>query len=683
MKTQDFLFEIGTEEMPPLRLSAFKESLVSSLQEGLNEAKLAFSTIEGFVTPRRLAVIIRNLAEQQAPQHIERKGPSVESAFDENKNPTPALRGFLNSLNVEEKDCQIQETPKGSFIYYIAQKEGASLHELLPPLIELALKNLPIPKRMKWGAYAHTFVRPVHWVVALYGNKVLPMSFFGHAADRMTYGHRFHAPNPIVLENAGTYVEALKQAFVLVDEKARKSSILAQLQQKADNLQASAVISDSVLDEVTGLTEWPVAMTAQFDEAFLQLPPEVPICSMQTHQRYFPLKDKAGHLLSTFLVISNTQARDLSIVQQGHARVVRARLSDALYFYQQDSKTSLKSHRPQLDHIVFQNQLGSIGDKIQRIQCISKQIASLFEANSVFLEQACDLAKCDLLSQMVYEFPELQGTMGAYYAERVDKVPTPVATAIAEHLLPRFASDTLPQTPEGLVLAISDRIDTLYGIFAIGMLPTGTKDPYALRRQAIAILRMIVEKSHALSLTALIAAAQHAYPPALQDKKTAALLLGFFKERLKYWLQDNDQIPLDISDAVLAVTDEPFHAFCRAKALIAFKKRPEASALAAAHKRVHNILAKTQEDSHQSILVQHFELPIEHTLFEKLDQLQGSHDHAYLLEQLASLQPVVDAFFEEVLVMSPNLEVRANRIALLKKLHGAFCLVADLSYLQS
>ena len=682
MKNDDFLFEIGTEEMPPLKLAAFKESLVLSLKKGLETAGLSFKSIEGFVTPRRLAVMISELSSEQPVQHIERKGPNVLASFDAEKKPTPALLGFLNSLNITEKECTIQSTPKGDFMVYAAKRPGAALFDLLPDLLETALKELPIPKRMKWGAYAHTFVRPVHWILALYGDKVLPLSLFGCAANRISYGHRFHAPNPIELKHPQDYVAALHKAFVIVDDNQRKASILSQIREKSKNLQATPVISESVLEEVTGLTEWPIAVTATFDDRFLKLPPEVPICSMQTHQRYFPLKNSEGALLSTFIVISNTDARDLSVVQQGHERVVRARLSDALYFYEHDLKVPLKSHRERLDSIIFQNQLGSIGDKIKRLQKISKHLAPLFNANLALLEEVCELSKCDLLTQMVYEFPELQGTMGYYYA-LANKADKRIALAIQEHFLPRFASDRLPSTPEGITLAITDRMDTLYGIFAIGMLPTGTKDPYALRRQAIAIIRIIVEKEHALSLKALIDAAHHAYPSTLQNPQTTELLFNFFKERLKNWLLEAHAIPLDITDAVLAVTDEPHHLFCRAKALIEFKKRPEALALAAAHKRVHNILAKLTIEPHQNIDPSHFELAVEQELYQRLEGIHGALDYPKLLAQLAALQPVVDRFFEEVLVMSDKIEVRNNRLALLKKLHSAFCLIADLSHLQS
>ena len=677
------LIEIGTEEMPPLKLLSFQAAWQASIEQSLRDAQLSFSDMKTFVTPRRLAILIHDLCDTQPDQIIERKGPHIATAFDAEGNPTPATQGFLRGLSATLAECQHQETPKGTFLYYQATKPGQTLDQLLQGIVEKALQELPIPKPMRWGDHPYHFVRPVHWLVALHGRHILPLSLFGKTADRYTYGHRFHYPDPILLRDASEYEAALYERFVIADHQKRQSSIVSQIHALASMFLATAVIDKGVLEEVTGLVEWPVALSASFEPQFLTLPKEIPICSMQTHQRYFPLQNAEGNLIEHFILISNIESTLPEVIKQGNERVVRARLSDAAYFYEQDCKQPLEARFDQLSQVVFQNQLGDYQSKTNRITAIATTLATQCSVSVETVKRASHLIKCDLLTQMVYEFPELQGTMGYYYALHQQE-PLEVAEAIAEHYKPRFAADHLPTSMPGILLALADRLDTITGIFGIGLLPTGTKDPYALRRQAIAILRLCVEKQLDFKLSDLIALAVKQYG-ALLKAEHLAKLQPFFQERLKVWLQETYGALPDLIDAVIATQpDHPLDILHRIEALSLFKQRPEAVHLAAAHKRVHNILAKNPAPTHGTINPALFEATAEKILYEHLQKLDLTLlNYTKILEQLATLQKPVDDFFTDVMVIAEDINIRHNRLALLKQLEQAFGCVADLALLQS
>jgi glycyl-tRNA synthetase beta chain len=683
MNKAPLLIEIGTEEMPPLKLLSFQTAWRTSFEQSLKSAQLEFSEIQTFVTPRRLAILIHELSDTQPDQVIERKGPHLATAFDAQGNPTPATQGFLRGLNVTLADCHHQETPKGTFLYYRATQPGQTLDQLIQGIVEQAIQALPIPKPMRWNNHPYHFVRPVHWLVALHGRHILPLSLFGQTADRYTHGHRFHYPDPILLRDASEYEAALYERFVIADHQKRQASIVSQSHAIASMFVATAVIDPSVLEEVTGLVEWPVALSASFDPTFLNLPKEIPICSMQTHQRYFPLENAEGALIEHFIVISNIESTLPEVIKQGNERVVRARLSDAAYFYEQDCKQPLERRFDKLSQVVFQNQLGDYQSKTNRVMAIATTLAAQCSANIEIVKRASHLAKCDLLTQMVHEFPELQGTMGYYYALHQQE-PIEIATAIAEHYKPRFAADHLPTSISGVLLALADRLDTITGIFGIGLLPTGTKDPYALRRQAIAIIRLCVEKQLDLKLSELITLAVKQYG-ALLKAEHLSKLLPFFQERLKVWLQETYSISPDLIDAVMAVQpDHPLNILHRIEALSRFKHRPEAIHLAAAHKRVHNILAKNPAPDHSTVNPSLFESTAEKNLYEHLQKCDLVHvSYTQTLEQLATLQQPVDDFFTEVMVIAEDLKIRHNRLALLKQLEHLFGRVADLALLQS
>jgi glycyl-tRNA synthetase beta chain len=542
-------------------------------------------------------------------------------------------------------------------------------------MVEQALKDIPMAKRMRWSDHDYAFVRPVHWLVALYGSEILPLSLFGLKASNKTVGHRFHAPQSITIPSAEHYETLLEKVFVIPNFKKRMQTIQSLIETIASG--ATPIVNPTVLEEVTGLTEWPVALQASFDKRFLQLPKEVPVCSMQTHQRYFPL-EKNHHLLPQFVVISYTASQNLLAQHQGHERVVHARLSDAAYFYERDRKIPLEGYHEKLKHVVFQGKLGSFHDKVARLATLGAELSSGCQANPTEVKRACYLSKCDLLTQMVCEFPELQGIMGSHYASAEPKA---VALALKEQYYPRFAQDTLPSSPVGLVLAMADRLDTLVGIFGIGLLPTGTKDPYALRRQAIAFIRIITEKQLPLSFSTCIQLAIEGYPATLLRPETFSDVLSFLQERFKNLLEEKYRA--DTIQAVFARgSDAPLAIIARLEALQYFLEQSEAPLLAAAHKRVHNILAKTEPTS-LNIRPELFEYPEESQLYSALSAITPQTDYAQYLQTLIPLQKPLDAFFDAVLVMSDNLELRENRLSLLTALHQKLSWVADLSYLSS
>jgi glycyl-tRNA synthetase beta chain len=692
----DFLVEIGAEEMPPKSLVALGEAFRDGVAAGLDAAGLSHGAVQAWFTPRRLAVQVDKLLDRQPEQRLERRGPPVKAAFDAAGKPTRAATAFAESCGVAVDALTRISDDKGEFLFCRTTRAGALAASLLPGIVQGALDKLPIARRMRWGDGEAEFVRPVHWVVMLHGDAVVPARILGIAAGRMTRGHRFHTKKPIALRSPGGYLAALEKGHVRADHETRRSHIRAAVIAAAEQEGGTALIDPAVLDEVTALTEWPVPLAGGFDARFLELPPEVLISTLQDHQRYFPLRGPGGALMPRFIAVANLESRDPAQVRAGNERVVRPRLADAAFFYAADRKATLQSRREALGTVTFQAQLGSLADKAGRVTALAGQIARVAGQDGAKAQRAAELAKCDLLTAMVGEFPELQGVMGRYYALH-DGESDEVATALAEQYMPRFAGDVLPTTGAGLALAIADKLDTLVGIFAIGQKPTGTKDPYGLRRAALGVLRILIETGIALDLRELIRSALQSVtadvtrlggkPPA---ENLAGELYDYMMERLRSWyLEAGGGITTEMFDAVLDTRPaSPLDFDQRLRALAGFLQLPDAAGLTAANKRIANILRKAGEhpsprvdpgllsDAHERQLATEVE-----ALRLDVERLVTARRYSDALTRLASLRPTVDSFFDQVLVMADDLRVRANRLALLAALQRLFLHIANLSRL--
>jgi len=735
---RDFLLEIGTEELPPRSLHALQQALVTALSAGLAKADLAHGELVGFATPRRLAVWVKRLAAQQPEQHLKRRGPPLSAALDAAGRPTRAALGFAESCGTSLEALQRLDEGKGTFLFFLGTKAGERAVVLLPGLVQGALDALPIARRMHWGAGNALFVRPVHWVVMLYGREVVPATLLDTPAGHLTRGHRFHAPRPIRIASPGSYERTLRERGpVVADFAGGRERLRAEVTAAAAEAQGRALISEALLQEVTALVEWPVALTGRFEERFLSLPREVLISTLEEHQRCFPVEDARGGLLPAFIAVSNIQSREPATVRAGNERVVRARLADAAFFWEQDRRQPLAARCAGLDAVTFQAKLGSLGDKTRRVGALAAEIAVAAGGSREHAVRAAQLCKCDLLTAMVGEFPELQGIMGTYYAQ-ADGEPHEVAAAIREHYLPRAAGDQLPATRAGLALAIADKLDTLAGIFAIGEKPTGTKDPFGLRRAALGVQRLLIEKGLDLDLrryieqalagvradiarlraTAAAATPASAAAPATQSGQpteaapertpagaaatstdsTAGEIYDFLMERLRAYYLDNAGAPplpgqavvtAEMFDAVLAARPaSPLDFDARLKALSTFLELPESASLTAANKRIANILRKANETPPPEVDVLRLRESAEVRLFDSMRALRDAvatatarREYAGALGQLAQLRPAVDAFFDQVLVMDENPQLRANRLSLLAQLQGLFAGVADLSRL--
>lgn len=715
----DFLVEIGTEELPPKALLTLQEAFVAALRAGLAKASLPHGEISGFATPRRLAVRVKRLAAHQPDQHVKRRGPPVSAAFDGQGTPTRAALAFAASCGTQVESLERIDEGKGPFLWFVGTRAGEPALQLLPQLVQGALDQLPIPRRMHWGDGQALFVRPVHWVVMLFGRDVVPATLLDTPAGRHTHGHRFHAPKPLSLSSPAAYEKTLRErGFVLADFAARRERIRAEVTAAATALNGRALISESLLDEVTALVEWPVTLAGAFAERFLSLPREVLTSTLEDHQRYFPVEDVHGRLLPAFITVSNIESREPALVRAGNERVVRARLADAAFFWEQDRREALAARRAGLDAVTFQAKLGSLGDKTRRIAALVGDIAPAIGGDRALAERAAQLAKCDLLTAMVGEFPELQGVMGTYYAQ-ADGEPAEVAAAIREHYLPRSAGDALPATRTGLALAIADKLDTLAGIFAIGEKPTGAKDPFGLRRAALGVQRILIEKGLDLDLREYIGKAVAgvradierlrsateavAAAGAPAEKREAATrdigqeIYAFLMERLRaYYLEGagaampgRAAVTTEMFDAVLAAQpSSPMDFDARLKALSTFLELPEAGSLTAANKRIANILRKANSTPPGKVEVQHLRESAEVRLYDSMHGLRDSvaaataqREYTGALGRLAQLRPAVDAFFDEVMVMDENPQLRANRLSLLAQLQSLFAGVADLSRL--
>lgn len=700
MTRRDFLVEIGTEELPPRSLWTLAESFRDGVLAGLDAAGLAHGKAAVYATPRRLAVLVGRLAESQGEQKLERRGPPVSAAFDSSGQPTRAAQAFAESCGVAVGALTRITEPKGEFLFCSVTRAGAPAAQLLPAIVQRALDGLPIARRMRWGAGEAQFVRPVHWIVMLHGNDVVDCGLLGLRSGRTTHGHRFHAKKPIVLRSPGGYLAALaKRGFVLADFAARRERIATGVAAAARAADGEALVDPAVLDEVTALCEWPVPIAGSFEARFLELPPEVLVATLQDHQRYFPVRSPAGALLPLFVAVANIESRDPAQVRAGNERVVRPRLADAAFFYAADRKRTLASRREALKAVTFQARLGSLADKTARVTALAVQVAGLAGKDVPAAQRAAELAKCDLLTDMVGEFPELQGVMGRYYA-RQDGEPAEVAAAIAEQYLPRFAGDALPATGAGLALAVADKLDTIVGIFAIGQKPTGAKDPFALRRSALGLLRILIEKRVGLDLRELIVAALESVradvlrladaksPPVAES--VADEVYAFMMERLRAWyLEGAAGITTEMFDAVLDLRPvSPLDFDDRLRALVAFLALPEAASLTAANKRIGNILRKSGEQAGLRVDPRLLTDPAERQLAAALDELRveiegtiAGRRYGDAMKRLATLRPTVDAFFDRVMVMAEDPATRANRLALLAALQKLFQHTANLARL--
>lgn len=686
---RDLLIEIGTEELPPKALLRLSQAFTAGVRKGLEQAGLGFGTLHSYAAPRRLAIWIEKLASAQADREQVRRGPALTAAFDGEGNPTPGAQGFAKSCGVTVDQLEKLETDKGVWLVSRMLERGRNTAELIPDIVSQSLQQLPIPKRMRWGAGSAEFVRPVHWVVLLFGDEIIDAEILSVKSGRETRGHRFHHPAPIYLGEPAAYAPLLEtEGRVMVDFAARREAIRGQVIEAGVAAGGKALINDDLLDEVTALVEWPSAITGSFETRFLEVPAEALISTMQDNQKYFPVVDAQGKLLPHFITIANIISRDPAQVKAGNERVVRPRLSDAAFFWNQDRKQKLEDRIDRLGTMVFQTKLGTLLDKQHRVAKLAKHIATQLGTQPQLAERAALLAKCDLLAQMVFEFPELQGVMGRYYALH-DGEPAEVAQALDEQYWPRFAGDRLPESRTGQILAMADRLDTLVGIFAIGQVPTGDKDPFALRRAALGVLRILIECGIDLDLAELLGNAAQHFDAKLKADSTVEGVFDFMMERLRAYYADAGITP-DVFDAVRAQRPtRPLDFHARLHAVTEFRGLAEAGSLAAANKRIGNILRKTEEAIPDTVNSAKLVDAAEQALAKVLDNLSVNvtaqfdrGDYTDGLKALAALREPVDLFFDNVMVMADDAGLRANRLALLQQLQALFLRVADLSRLQ-
>ncbi|WP_198263102.1 glycine--tRNA ligase subunit beta [sulfur-oxidizing endosymbiont of Gigantopelta aegis] len=687
---KDLLIELGTEELPPTALKGLIKAFKNGVAKGLDEANLSYETIKSYATPRRLALLVSQLDVCSPDKSIERRGPALQAAFDEEGCPTKAAQGFARSCNVEVEQLSKLETDKGAWLAYTLSEQGKPSEALIPAIFQTALDKLPIPKRMHWGDLDAMFVRPVHWAILLLGDKIIETKVLSVSTSNTTKGHRFHSPLNITVSAPADYEALLlNQGMVIADFDKRQALIRQQINDSAATAGGTAVIDQDLLDEVTSMVEWPKAIMGEFEAHFLDVPAEALISAMKKHQKYFHLLDKDGQLMPYFITISNIESTDPEQIKKGNEKVIRPRLSDANFFWSQDKKAPLSNHLERLKTVVFQNKLGTVYDKTQRVTQLASIIAQSLGADVKQAERAAQLAKCDLMTEMVNEFPDLQGIMGRYYAHN-DGEDDAVAIALDEQYMPRFAGDQTPASSIGQCLSIAERIDTLMGIFALGQIPSGDKDPFALRRAALGLLRTIIENKLVLDVPALLAQSASLFPADIEAAKACQSVYKFMLDRLKGYFADQD-ISIDVFDAVLALTPpQPYDFACRIEAVKQFKQLEAAESLAAANKRIANILKKLKGNIPTAINADLFVEAAEKQLAEQLESitqkvapLLKASQYTQALTELSELRTVVDTFFDDVMVMADDEALKNNRIALLGQLQGQFIQVADLSLLQA
>jgi len=687
-QTKDILIEIGTEELPPKALKTLSDAFTNGVVAGLKDASLEADEVQSYAAPRRLAILLKNVPVKQADQSVERKGPAKKAAFDADGNPTKAVEGFARSCGVSAFDLDEIETPKGIWLVFNQDVAGKDAATLIPEIVSKSLAKLPIPKRMRWGASDIEFVRPVHWIVMMQDDQVIDGEVLGIKSGNTTKGHRFHHPKEITIINASSYAEQLhQQGHVIADFEARRAEVKSQAEESAKKVGGVVLIDENLLNEVTALIELPVAVSGSFDEEFLQVPQECLISSMQDHQKYFPVVDASNKLMPYFITTSNIKSSNPAAVSQGNERVIRPRFADAKFFWDQDCKVKLETRREATKKIVFQQKLGTLFEKTERVSELAGFIAKEIGADRQQAMRAAELSKCDLLSNMVQEFPELQGIMGSYYAKH-DNEPDAVAAAMQEQYQPSFAGDVIPEGEIGKVLSLADRLDTIMGIFAIDMKPTGSKDPFSLRRAALGALRIIIEGNLNLDLKALLDEAAKG----LKDKvdATAAVedAFAFIMERLKAYYQDQG-INTDTVNSVASLNPSyPLDFDMRVKAVSTFRNLAESESLAAANKRISNILKKVegkiQSTVDQNLLNEDAEKALYQAIITQqtiVKPLYAEGRYSEALSSLAVLRDDVDNFFDNIMVMDDDDALKNNRLALLSQLSALFLEVADLSRL--
>ncbi|WP_201592126.1 glycine--tRNA ligase subunit beta [Psychrobacter sp. Pi2-51] len=692
------LFELGCEELPPKSLKPLRDALQASVTEQLTEAGISFDSIKAFAAPRRLALQIQGIGDKQPDRSEQKRGPAIKAAFDAEGNPTRAAMGFAKGLGIEASELITINTDKGDYIGYEQTIQGQATTELLPAIFQTALDNLPIAKRMRSGASRNEFVRPVQWAVLMQDNAVIDATIQGHQTGTQTRGHRFHSPDYHNIGHANDYEELLGGLKVFADFDKRQMLIKNQVKALADEVNSDAIVPQALLDEVTALVDFPIALRASFEARFLQVPQEALISTMQADQKYFCLTDKTGKLQPYFIFITNIESKDPNQIIEGNEKVVRPRLADAEFFFLQDQKQPLFALTESLKTRVFQDKLGTIWEKSERIAKLAAFIAALMQqqGSEISIDEtvrAGILSKADLASSLVGEYPELQGIAGTYYA-RLNNEPEAVAASLEEQYLPKFSGDVLPQTPIGICLALADRLDTLVGIFAIDQAPTGSKDPFSLRRSAIGILRILIEKQLPINLVALVEQAIKNYTTEEGSKiakmgDTFTQVMAFLNSRYRAMYTEQG-VSVDTIQAVQAINPHmPLDFDQRIRAVQAFSELSQASMLADSNKRVANILAKSEVSVADNVDEALLSEPAEQSLYASVQQAQTAvqplleqADYTQVLQTLASLDEPLTQFFDNVMVNSEDTALKNNRLALLKQVRALFLTVADISELQ-
>ncbi|MFT4808026.1 MAG: glycyl-tRNA synthetase beta chain [Paraglaciecola sp.] len=688
MRNDNLLIEIGTEELPPKSLAKLALAFRDNIHAEFSENGLTFNHVNWYASPRRLAVVVEGLSEFQADTDVEKRGPAVAAAFDQNGEPTKAAQGWARSNGIEVNQAERLKTDKGEWLLYKAQVKGLAIKQILAELVEKALKALPIPKPMRWGIKPTQFIRPIHTITILYGTDLITGEVLDVSSARLINGHRFHCDAPFELDCADSYLIQLEQHYVIADHERRKSIILEQIQALAKKENAIADVNEELLDEVTSLVEWPVALVANFEESFLAVPKEALIYTMKDDQKYFPLLNKHGQLKSRFIFITNIESKSPEIIVSGNEKVIRPRLADAEFFFNADKKVTLESRLESLKTILFQKQLGTLYEKSVRIASMSKCIAGMLGADQETAHRAGLLCKTDLMTNMVMEFPDVQGVMGMHYA-RLDGESELVALAQNEQYMPRFAGDNLPTSDVSVCVALADKIDTLAGIFGIGQTPKGDKDPFALRRASIGVLRIIVDKSLPLDLVDLVDASIATFGDKIKSENLQVKVVDFILARFKAWYAEQGIAAGVVQAVAVNRPTRPADFAARVEAVKSFNTLESADALAAANKRVANILSKNLYDEdvtfNKALLLE----PAEIALAQGLESVEArikpmleQSDYTNALVVLAELRQPIDQFFDNVMVMADDESVKRNRLTLLSRLRGLFLCCADISVLN-
>ena len=683
----DLLIEIGCEDLPAASVEPMANHLGKSLFDALKKAELCSTPPRIYATPRRIAAIWSDVTEQQPDQHVERKGPAVAAAYVDGE-PSKALAGFLKSANATVDDLSTIDTPKGEWVVLKQLQPGRSLQAVVADAMPDVLKTMPMPKRMRWSDYDHEFLRPVVWLCAMHGSNVLPLSLLGLQAGNTTLGHRFHSPDAIKINSASDYEDVLSKHYVIADFAKRRDLIQTEVIKKAETLGGTAVSDAALLDEVTALVEWPVIVAGKFEEDYLEIPKEALIQTMQENQRYFALLDKSDALMPAFITIANIESVAVQTVIDGNERVIRPRFADTMFFWEQDKKKQLADHRQSLGSLLFQKELGSVGDKVERMQGVSVWLAKLLGESEAQCKLAASLCKCDLNTEIVKELAKMQGIAGRYYAER-DGHPAPVVAAMEEHYYPKQAGGQLPEQGVAQIVSIADKIDTLVGIYGLGMKPTGAKDPFGLRRCALGVVRMIIEKKLDINLDQLIAESIATYGDRLPADFDPQTLLDYITDRLKSYAQEQGY-SADVIDAVLAKSlSNPLDISARLHAIDQFRSTEAADSLAAASKRSGNILKKADGAKVGSVNVDLLVEPAELALYDALQSIEPqiaanlkTRDYQQAMTATATLRTSVDAFFDNVMVNTDDEATRNNRLGLLRQLNELCSCTAELSRLQ-